>query len=183
MQGFTFSVHPEALENAVLCVSVLSDSATQVCFTPRPFHELSTKKERFLKIVLAAAGFIPGPGILGLHRPPCISPSCSLPSRLRFLSVQCKAQRDLSVKHLLRNGSKLERVLFGAVQYSTKAIPSVKFCVQIVDTEYYWGSSQCASPRALTPSSFSLYSSENSSTAGAADRGESVAFRHGSMVV
>ena len=36
MQGFTFSVHPEAMENAVLCMSVLSDSATQVYFPPRP---------------------------------------------------------------------------------------------------------------------------------------------------
>jgi hypothetical protein len=36
MQGFTFSVHPEALENADLCVSILTDSGTQVCFTPRP---------------------------------------------------------------------------------------------------------------------------------------------------
>ena len=88
--------------------------------------------------------------------------------------MQCKAQRDLSVKHLLRNGWLLERVLFGGVQDSTKAIPSVKFFVQIVDAGYCQGSSPCASPSAISPS-VSLYSSGNNSTAGAADLGESAA--------
>lgn len=84
--------------------------------------------------------------------------------------MQCKAQRDLSVKHLLRNGWLLERVLFGGVQDSTKAIPSVKLFVQIVDAGYCRGSNPCASPRALRPSS-----SGNNSTAGATDLGESAA--------
>ena len=84
--------------------------------------------------------------------------------------MQCKAQRDLSVKHLLRNGWLLERVLFGGVQDSTKAIPSVKFFVQIVDAGYCRGSNPCASPRAFSPSS-----SGSNSTAGATDLGESAA--------
>jgi len=77
--------------------------------------------------------------------------------------VQLRAQREVSVKHLLRNGSKKELIVFGRVQDSTQALPSLKILAQIVDVG---GLSACTSPEAPGTGSVSLYSSGDSSLAG-----------------
>ena len=51
LQGFTFSIHPAAIESAVLCLSILSDSATQVRPPPRLLNPTTARQSccsRFL---------------------------------------------------------------------------------------------------------------------------------------